>query len=177
MGKSLRKLDLIALTASKSATDKLHAVLLGLREDAASGLVGNAEGIFHKAFNQAAASANATDLASALTLVNELRGLTVSHLASAGFEGDHRAASAATIAAPAATNLATAQTLANELKADYNTHLSEAGVHLVNDGANATAAANASDLPTLLVLANELKSDFNTHIAGVMSTPVIEQAN
>lgn len=177
MGQRLRKLDLISLTASKSATDKLHSVLTGLREDAASALVGNTDGIFHKTLLNEENNANAVDLPTALVLVNSLRSLVVAHLASTGLEGAHKAASAESIAAPVATNLATAQTLANELKADFNTHLVEAGVHLTDDAVNTVAAADATNLATLQTLVNELKADFNAHVAGVMSTPVIEQAN
>lgn len=177
MGHGLTKGDLIALTASGDAAKKLHSLLTGLREDAVSALTGNALDIYHKnaALGLEGPESNpaAADLASALTLVNSLRGKVVAHLASTGVEGTHLVASAAAIAAPVATNLATANTLANELKADYNTHRTETGVHLANDATNAVAAANAVDLATLLALVNEIKSDYNAHIASAMASPAI----
>lgn len=169
----LRRLDLVALTASGSASKELHAFLKGLREDAASAIAG-ATTVFHKNTDTTEKNANATDLPTALVLVNSLKSRSNAHLASNGIQGAHMAASAATTTAATATDLATAQTLANEIKADFNTHLVESGVHLQNDGTNTVAAANATDLSTLLTLVNQVKTKYNTHIASVMSTPMIE---
>lgn len=119
--------------------------------------------VYHAAKATTVTSANASDLATSLTLVNELRVKIVAHLADAL---RHKAASAESIAAPLATDLTTAQTLANELKSDYNTHLTEAGVHFNNDAANNVTSADASDQSTLNTLLNEMKGDFNQHVSA-----------
>jgi len=121
------------------------------------------------------ASANATDLATALTLVNELRDVYEGTGAETwpGHRRDalvHTAADTTNAtAAPKAADLATAITLANELKADFNAHRSQAGVHPNNDGTNAVAAADATDLASLLTLLNEIKADLNAHLASAPS--------
>lgn len=177
MGHGLTPGDLIALTASGIAAEKLHDLLTGMREDLVSSLVANTLNIFHKneALGDGSSEKNtdATDLPTSITLVNSLKGRVNAHLASTGVEGTHLVASSEVIAAPEATDLATAQTLANEIKADYNLHLSEAGVHLVTDGANIVTAADATNQATLNALLVEIKGDFNTHIASVMATPPI----
>ncbi len=176
MGSNLRKLDLIALTASKAATDKLFAVLTGLREDQALALAGDTS-IFHKAVTSFENNDDASDLASVITLANSLKAKVNPHLASTGIEGAHLTASAEAIAAVDATDLATAQTLLNEIKADFNTHLTESGVHINDDGTNTVTAVDATNQATAEALANEIKADYNAHIAVTMASPVIEQSN
>lgn len=175
MGNELRKLDLVALTASGKAAEKLHLFLANMREDVAAGIAGGAATIFHKKADDLENTPDAAvTLATVLTLANSLKAKMNVHLASEGVTGFHAAASAQTIAAADATDQGTANTLLNELKADYNTHLSEAGVHLNNDGTNDVTSANASDLGTSITLANEIKADFNAHVAAAMSTPPVE---
>lgn len=177
MGHGLTKGDLIALTASGNAAEKLHDFLSGLRADAEAALAGDA--LFHTSqpigAEGAEALADASDLPTAVALANSLKARINVHLASTGLEGSHRAASAEVIAAADATDLASAITLANEIKADYNTHLAEAGVHITNDGTNDVTAVNAADQATLETLLNEIKADYNAHIAlaTVMATPPI----
>lgn len=108
-------------------------------------------------------SANASDLATSLTLVAELKLKINLHFADSIA---HNTAVSAAVTTAAATDLATAQTLANALKTAYGTHLSAANVHFTNDGTNTIAAANATDQATLNTLLNELKGDFNAHIAS-----------
>ncbi len=172
MGKNLSKLDILAISASGVGADKMYAFLQGLREDAIN-LVLDAT-LYHKAVTGIVSPADATDLPTALVLVNDLRVKIVGHLPSTGIAGAHLVASGETIAAPAATDLTTAQTLANELKADYNTHLAESGVHINNDVTNAVAAANATNLATLLTLVNEIKADYNVHGASSMASVPVE---
>lgn len=113
-------------------------------------------------------AANASDLATALVLVNQLRAVYEFHRADTLA---HLAADATNaIAAPVATDLGTAVTLANELKADYNAHRSQGGVHPTADTGNAIAAANASDQGTLNTLLNELKADLNLHMAAGLAS-------
>jgi len=175
MGRIMSKLDVIAVTASGAAAKKLLQLLQNMRSD----VVAIADGVvfFHQGIDDGAEEgrANATDLPTALVLVNSLRSKVVAHLASAGINGAHKAASAAAIAAPVATDLATALTLANELKADYNTHRTESGVHLNNDTTNAVAATDATDLASLLTLVNEIKADSNAHVATSVTAGYIEQ--
>lgn len=108
-------------------------------------------------------SANASDLATSLVLVNELKALYEFHL-------DDDLAHKVKDPAPAlvlATDLATAQTLANAIKTDYETHRASTTYHYTADATNTIAAANASDQGTLNTLLNELKTDIGAHlIAG-----------
>ena len=175
MGNVMRKLDLVALTASGKAADKLHEFLVGLREDAADGIAGGAAAVFHKKADNLETTADAAvTLATVMTLANSLKAKMNVHLASTGITGFHAAASAETIAAVDATTQLTANALLIELKTDYNTHLSEAGVHLNNDGTNLVTAADATDLATSIALANDIKAVFNAHVVAAMSTPPIE---
>lgn len=174
MGNVLRKLDLVALTASGKAAEKLHEFLVNMREDVAAGIAGGDATIFHKRADDLEVTADASDLPTVIALANALKATMNSHLASNGLTGFHATASAETIVAVDASSQGTANTLLNELKADYNTHLSESGVHLNNDGTNAVSSADAADLGTSITLANEIKADFNAHAVSAMSTPAVE---
>lgn len=176
MGQDLRKLDLIALAASGQAASKLRMWLISVREDVVNALAGVTT-IYHKTVlqNTTEKNADASDLPTALTLANSLKGLMNAHLASTGNSGVHRAASAEDISSDDATDLASAITLANELKADYNTHLSESGVHIQDDSANAVSSADATDLASLQTLLNEIKADSNTHVVSSMAAGSIEE--
>jgi hypothetical protein len=114
-------------------------------------------------------SPNATDLATSLTLINEILAVYEFHRVD---DLAHKAADTSNpIAAPRATDLTTAQTLANELKADFNLHRAQAGVHFQNDGGNAITSADATDQSSLNTLANELKTDINAHF-GAFGAPL-----
>lgn len=113
-------------------------------------------------YSAAKAAANATNLPTALTLVNELRAVSLVHRADTF---SHKIADVATITAPAATDLATAETLANELKSDYATHAASAAIHYNADVTNAITASNATDLGTLVTLVNDIKAQFIAHFA------------
>jgi hypothetical protein len=174
MGKTLRKLDILAIAASGSAAEELYEFLQALKEDTASALIGNTEGIYHKGVDDKVVTANAADLATSIELANQLKVQINLHLASTGLSGLHLAASAESIDAADATDQATAITLANEIKADYNTHLSESGVHIADDSTNVVAAVDATDLATLQTLLNEIKTDYNAHILGSMASPIVK---
>jgi hypothetical protein len=109
-------------------------------------------------------AANASDLATSLTLVNQIKSVYGTHVADA--VAHEVADSTNVIAAPEATSLATAITLANELKADYNTHRASTTFHVNADSTNAVASANATDQTSLNTLLNEMKTDINAHLAG-----------
>lgn len=118
------------------------------------------------------ASAAATDLATSLTLVNEVKTVLNVHFADTDA---HDTAVSAQIATAVATDLTTANTLANALKTAYNTggHINAASVHFTNDGTNTIAAAAATDQTTLNTLANELKGDINLHLASAPAGTLI----
>lgn len=108
------------------------------------------------------ASANGSDLATSLTLVNDIRARWLQHRAD---DLAHKVADGTpALTAPVATDLATAITLANELKADYGTHVGSTTYHYTADATNTIAAVDATNLASLQTLINELKGDFNAHI-------------
>lgn len=120
-------------------------------------------------------SANASDLATSLTLVNEIAALFYGLAAAPGsYPGHandalaHKVADTTNTRAAAypATDLATAITLANEIKADYEAHRASTTFHYTADATNTIAAANATDQSSLNTLANELKTDINAHMAS-----------
>lgn len=111
-------------------------------------------------------SASATDLATSLTLTNELKSDLNLHFADTIA---HNTAVSAAVTTAAATDLTTAVALANALKSAYGTHLSASNVHFTNDSTNTIAAANATDQTTLNTLLNEFKGDLNAHM---LSAPV-----
>jgi hypothetical protein len=78
-------------------------------------------------------SPDATDLATAITLLNELQIVENSHF---GDTAVHQVADTRTISSVSATDTATAMTLANELKVDYNAHIGDTTVHLAADVVN-----------------------------------------
>lgn len=108
-------------------------------------------------------AANASDLATSVTLVNATKALVNKHFADTAA---HNTAVSAQVATADATDLATGITLGNALKAAYNTHRSAAGVHYNNDGTNAVTSTDASDQSSLNTLLNEMKGDINAHIAS-----------
>lgn len=175
MGKDLRKLDLIALTASGAAADLLHEWLQNIREDLVLAITGDLT-IYHKGLvdQHRIKSANSSSLATSITLANELKAAINLHLASTGHQGVHVTASAAAVAAAAASSLATGITLAAEMKADFNTHLTESGVHMLNDSTNTVTAPHAITLQAELdTLLNDIKTQVNAHRLGSMSAGFI----
>lgn len=111
-------------------------------------------------------SAAATDLATSITMLTELKADLNTHFADTIA---HDTAVSAAIATAAATDLTTAMALANAIKAAYNTHLSASNVHFTNDSTNTIAAATAIDQTTLNTMLTELKTDVNAHL---LSAPV-----
>lgn len=112
-------------------------------------------------------AADATDLASVITLLNELGYGTTSgdynvHRASTTY---HRAADTTNIvAATIASDLATSLTLATELIADINAHMIESGVHMVDDTVNTITELAPVDLTTVKAVANKIKEKYNAHL-------------
>jgi hypothetical protein len=120
-------------------------------------------------------TADATNTATAVTLVNDLKAKYTTHI---GSTGAHKAADGTnTVSAADATDQGTAETLANEIKADYNAHRSQSGVHYHDDSGNAVSSADASDEGSLVTLVNEIKTDLNAHAAlGLSSSSVTPTA-
>ena len=122
-----------------------------------------------KAPEQLITSPDATVLASAITLLNEIKADFNTHCADAAAHDDADATN--TVSSANATDLASAITLANEIKDDIVAHGVQASVHFTNHTVT-VSAADATDLPTLLTLANELKTDVNDHLAESRSKGV-----
>jgi hypothetical protein len=117
-------------------------------------------------------SANATDLATLLTLTNELIGKGKAHLTDTGA---HKVTDP--IAWPAfgaAVDLATANTALNLMKASHGTHIASTTFHYNADATNTIAAADATDQGSAQTLANELKTDLTAHIASGLAGETIE---
>ena len=106
-------------------------------------------------------SADSTDEATAVTLVNELRQDYNLHAVDAYA---HDSAVSAAVTTAIATDSATAITLVNAIKAAYNTHCSASNVHYNDDSTNTVTNADATDAATLYVVLNEAKADFSAHV-------------
>lgn len=174
MGRTMRKLDLIALSASGEAAKKLRDLLEGLREDIVSALA--QDDLYHKTVIDGCliTVADATNYATAKVLANAIKPLMNTHLASTGQLGVHRAASAAEITSPDATTDASARTLVHELKDDFNTHLIEAGTHVVNDATNTVVSADPSNEGETVACVNEVKLNYNAHVVVSLSSMTVE---
>ena len=107
-------------------------------------------------------AANASDLATSLTLAEQIRGVYSAHLDD---DAAHKLADPKPTLV-AATTLATAITLANAIKSDYNTHRASTTYHYNADATNAVSSADATDQSSLNTLLNEIKTDINAHMAS-----------
>lgn len=108
-------------------------------------------------------AANASSLATSLTLVNQLLAVYRFHMADTLA---HKVTGVALASYSAATDLATAITRANDIKAKYEVHRASTTYHYNADSTNTIAAADATDQTSLNTLLNELKTDFNAHMAS-----------
>lgn len=116
---------------------------------------------------------NATDLATSVVLVNQIKRIYNQHRADGTYV--HKAADGTNIVTSAdATDLASGITLGNEIKADYEAHRASATFHFTADATNTIAAVNASDQSSLNTLLNELKTDINAHMAGAPAGHLIQ---
>ena len=114
-------------------------------------------------------AANATDLASAIALAQNLSDVYNTHrvdlLAHAAADSTNTVATAKS----AIVSQSTAITFANQLKAAYNAHRSQSGVHHADDSGHATSSSDASGALSLYTLLNELKTDINAHMAASLA--------
>jgi len=128
---------------------------------------------FHlDAYEFSITAANASDLATSLTLANQIRTIYLGHLENSNEGGvlAHKVADPAP-ALTVSTDLATAITLANAIKADYNTHRASTTYHGNADSTNVVTSADATDQGSLNTLLNEIKTDLNNHMANAQSAP------
>ena len=139
-------------------------------------------------------AANASDLPSCITLMNQLIGTLGVHmkdgiaqdLYSAGAHKISDAVNAALLPASyaltgvGATDLAAVVAGANALKSTLNAHfvmVAPSAVHFTNDGTNTVATANATVLADSIILLNAIKTAVIAHIASAPTTPMIKIVN
>lgn len=111
----------------------------------------------------------ATDLASSISLANELKGKLAYHLAD---DSAHLIADDVNVnfdGYALASDLATVELLANAMKVDYTAHLSQSGVHLNNDSTNTITAADATDQSTSNLLLNDIATKLTAHMGNAGS--------
>ncbi len=107
-------------------------------------------------------AANASDLATSLTLCNNIIGVARFMFADTLA---HKVVDATSLPAlGAAVDLTSAQTAANLIKASYNTHRASTTYHYNADSTNTITSADATDQSSLNTLLNELKTDINAHM-------------
>lgn len=107
-------------------------------------------------------AANASNLATSLTLVNQILDVYKFHMADTLA---HKTTGVALASYAYATDLTTAMARANDIKAKYETHRASTTYHYNADATNTIAADDATDQTTLNTLLNELKTDINAHMA------------
>jgi len=118
---------------------------------------------FHlDASDKTVTAADASSLATSITLANQVKAVYEDHLASTA---GHKLADPAPALVVAST-LATGITLANAIKADYNTHRASTTYHYNADATNVVTSADATDQTSLNTLLNEIKVDLNAHMAS-----------
>jgi hypothetical protein len=108
-------------------------------------------------------SANASSLATSLTLVNEILEIYKFHMADTLA---HKVVGVALASYDKATDLTSAMARANDVKAKMNVHIASTTYHYNADATNAIAAADATDQSSLNTLLNEIKTDLNAHMAS-----------
>lgn len=115
-------------------------------------------------------SADATDEATLVTLVNEIVDVYGLHIAD---DLAHKVADTDNAVTNAdATDAATAATLITEVKGNYNTHRASTTFHANADSTNEVTNADATDQATAITLANEVKADINAHVIDAAGTMV-----
>lgn len=164
MADSIRNIDSLK-------SDQAITVLNAMRLDLLKIKAGT---IFHADASATITTANATDLASSIALVNALKASYNAHCASAcdatSGQGAHISADATNPTSVVdATDLTSVEALANDLKAKFNAHIASATFHASADSTNTVSAAAATDQTTSNTLANALKTAMNAHYAAACS--------
>ena len=106
----------------------------------------------------------ASDLASAILLLNDEKAKFNSHLSQSGVHQLNDTINA--VSSANATNLQTAVALAHALKNSFDAHLLQKGAHGHDDTTDAVSAAAAVDLATSIALVNAEKAAFNAHLTA-----------
>lgn len=106
-------------------------------------------------------AAVASDLATSLTLVNNMLGVYAFHMADTLA---HKVAGVALASYVQATDLASAILRANDIKAKYNTHCASTVINYAADATNTTTSADSTDLASLITLLNEMRTDIAAHM-------------
>lgn len=114
---------------------------------------------------QTVTAAAATDLPSALTMVNQITAIYTFHMADTLA---HKVADTVDVLATTtnAVDLPTAIAAANDIKAKHNTHIASTTYGYNADATNAIAAANATVLSDLITLVNATQTALNAHMAS-----------
>ncbi len=117
--------------------------------------------------NLTVTAASATNLATSITLANNIRQVLVQHTpdAEAHLVAD-TFGSASTLATTVATDLLSVSNLANAAKTILNAHFLQTGVHVTNDTLNTNATAAATDQTSADTLLNALKTNINAHVGS-----------
>ncbi len=109
-------------------------------------------------------NAEASELEEAIVLLNDIKAIYEAHRV---FDtgGQHNANPDTTnvVTAADATDLASANTLANDIKVQYEAHRQETPDHTNADSTNTITAANATTFATLKTLTTELRLDYEAH--------------
>lgn len=115
-------------------------------------------------------SGNATDLPTAIALLQECMGVYAFHTTDTLA---HKVADVTDVVSETVNSvidLASAITAANDLKAKRNLHIASTTYHYTADATNATSSPDATDLASLITLVNEIKADQNAHMASGPAT-------
>lgn len=165
-------------TIIRKTSPELYA--LATHQNALLSYMGAGTKIHIDASEMTVTAAAATDLATSLTLANQIKRVYNGSSSSSivGYWVGHRldtmghlaVDSTNSVTAADATSLATCITLANQLKAKYNAHRTQAGVHHNNDAVNVVTVADAVNLQAEVnALLNDIKAQVNAHMADAPS--------
>ncbi len=114
-------------------------------------------------------SPEATDLASAINLVNEIREDYENHRTGSGMHTTDDVTNV--VSAGNSGSQATADALADELKVDFNNHRTEGGVHSTDDTTNNVTEGPSDGTPgTLVDLVNDIKAMYEKHRTEASAT-------
>lgn len=108
-------------------------------------------------------AADASSLATSLTLCNQILGVYSFHMADTL---SHKVTGVALASYVPASTLAQAITKANDVKSKYNTHRASTTYHYTADGTNVVTAADATIQSELNTLLNDIKVQLIAHVAS-----------
>lgn len=168
MSLSVRKTQAAAIYAQVKASRELRLELAALNSKihASISLVASTSSDYKNpaGSTDAVSAANASDLATSITLADAITAFCNRHAAD---DGAHKAAySSAPIATTALSTLSDVQTRANAIKTWYETHRASTTYHPTADSTNTISSASATDQSSANTLLNELKTDINAHVAS-----------